>query len=62
MKVDLTTDVRIIALQSAILRTEHLINEGIITDAILRGQIKAMVERLKREKSVLQLNQQSPGI
>jgi hypothetical protein len=62
MKADLTTDVRIIALQSAILRTEHLINEGIITEPILRGQIKAMVERLKREMNILKLNQQSPGI
>jgi hypothetical protein len=62
MKGDLTTDTRIIALQSAILRTEHLLNEDIITDAILRGQIKAMIERLKREMNILKLNQQSPGI
>lgn len=57
MKVDLTTDVRIIAIQSAALRLENL-TTGYITDPVLVGQLTAMAQRLRREISLLQLNQQ----
>ena len=58
MKVDLTTDVRIIALQSAALRLENLIDNSVVTDPTLTGQLTAMAQRLRREISLLQLNQQ----
>lgn len=62
MKVDLTTDVRIIALQSAALRLENLIDNSVVTDPTLTGQIVAMAQCLRRQISLLQLNQQTPQL
>lgn len=62
MKVDLTTDVRIIAIQSAALRIENLIEGQVITEPVLLGQLTAMARRLRREMNLLKLSQKNPGL
>ena len=62
MRVNLTTDVRIIALQSASLRLENVVANQSLTDPVLLGQLTATAQRLRREISILQLNQQTPSV
>lgn len=62
MKIDLTTDVRIIAIQSAALRLENLIEGQVITKPDLLTEVTEMAKKLRREMSLLKLNQQTPGL
>lgn len=53
-----TDDISIIALQSAALRIENIVEKRIIDDPAFVGQLAATAQRLRREIAILQLNQQ----
>ena len=55
MIINQNTDVRIIALTSAALRLENIVNEKHIEDASLISETKALTERLRRQIHILQL-------
>jgi len=60
MIINQNTDVRIIALTSAALRLENIVNEKHIEDASLITQAKALAESLRSQIRILQLQSPSP--
>lgn len=62
MKVDLTTDVRIIAIQSAALRLENLTEGQVIDEPELNNEVTELAKKLRRKMNLLKLKQQTPGL